>query len=84
MNRHLGPILVALLMGVALASAACASRRPSLSPWCAVLSDLTQTHCDYETLQQCMDTVSAVGGFCQRNPRLGQSPEPPSGRRRRH
>jgi len=73
---------VALIGGIALAPAACANR-PSLSPWCAVISDFNQTHCDYETLQQCLKTVSALGGLCLRNPRLTRHPEPPPKRQRR-
>ena len=38
-------------------------------PWCAQYSgDGGATNCGFTTLEQCMATVSGIGGFCMRNP----------------
>jgi hypothetical protein len=58
-------------------------------PWCAYYSDGGDgggTNCGFTTFQQCLDTVSGIGGFCQRN-NLYQpppGPHPLSGVQRRH
>jgi hypothetical protein len=37
-------------------------------PWCAHLgTGFDSTNCGFTTFQQCMDTVSGIGGFCQPN-----------------
>jgi hypothetical protein len=38
-------------------------------PWCAELRDRDgmSTNCGFTTFQQCMATVSGVGGFCREN-----------------
>ena len=39
-------------------------------PWCAVYSGRDGgggTNCGFTSYQQCMATVSGVGGFCERN-----------------
>ena len=38
-------------------------------PWCAVYSGRGGggTNCGFRTWQQCMATVSGIGGFCERN-----------------
>jgi len=42
--------------------------------WCSV-EDQTTVYCLYYTYEQCMEAVSGVGGYCQRNPRY-QSRQP--------
>ncbi len=38
-------------------------------PWCADLGkDIGATNCGFVTREQCMATVSGVGGFCMPNP----------------
>jgi hypothetical protein len=46
--------------------------------WCALL-DGDQQQCNYFTEQECLETVSGVGGVCIRNPAAGsqQSAQPP-------
>jgi hypothetical protein len=47
-------------------------------PWCAYYGDRHSgggTNCGFTTFQQCLDTVSEIGGFCQRNTQY----QPPSG-----
>jgi hypothetical protein len=37
-------------------------------PWCAHLgTGFDSMNCGFTTFQQCMDTVSGIGGFCQPN-----------------
>jgi hypothetical protein len=44
-------------------------------PWCAHLgTGFDSTNCGFTTFQQCMDTVSGIGGFCQPNYQLPSGP----------
>jgi hypothetical protein len=48
-------------------------------PWCAYYggdADGGGTNCGFTTFQQCLETVSGIGGFCQRN-NLYQPPPGP-------
>jgi hypothetical protein len=37
-------------------------------PWCAYYDgSFGGTNCGFTTFQQCLDTVSGIGGFCERN-----------------
>jgi hypothetical protein len=48
-------------------------------PWCAYYSGGDAggggTNCGFTTFQQCLDTVSGIGGFCDRNTQY----QPPAG-----
>jgi hypothetical protein len=37
-------------------------------PWCAILDDDGNLSCAYDNEQQCLATLSGVGGECVRNP----------------
>jgi hypothetical protein len=46
------------------------SSAPSVAdpyPWCAQYGRDGGRNCGFFTLQQCMDTVSGIGGGCERN-----------------
>lgn len=43
-------------------------------PWCAWLADTQSQSCAFSTLQQCLATISGVGGYCGINP----YPPPPA------
>jgi Protein of unknown function (DUF3551) len=46
-------------------------------PWCAYYNGkFGGTNCGFTTFQQCLDTVSGIGGFCQQN-NLYQPPPGP-------
>ncbi len=49
-------------------------------PWCAYygggMDDGGGTNCGFTTFQQCLDTVSGIGGFCQRNTQYVPPPGP--------
>jgi hypothetical protein len=52
-------------------------------PWCAYYSGRGGggTNCGFTTFEQCMATVSGIGGFCNRNT---QYVPPPGPHRRSH
>jgi hypothetical protein len=58
------------------------SARAGTYPWCAEFSWGGGTDCAYETLEQCLATVSGVGGMCRLNSWLATEPRYPG--RRRH
>jgi hypothetical protein len=58
------------------------SARAGTHPWCAEFLWGNGTDCTYETLEQCLATVSGVGGMCRVNSWLGTEPRYP-GRRKR-
>jgi hypothetical protein len=56
-------------------------------PWCAYYSGKEGggTNCGFTTFQQCLDTVSGIGGSCQRNNLYQPPPGPhPYTRQRRY
>ena len=50
-------------------------------PWCAIMDNDGNTQCNYSTEQQCLQTLSGIGGRCILNP-AGSTPQlapiPPS------
>jgi uncharacterized protein DUF3551 len=50
-------------------------------PWCAIMDNDGNTQCNYYTEQQCLQTLSGIGGRCILNP-AGSAPQsvptPPS------
>jgi len=54
-------------------------------PWCAYYTGGRHggggTNCGFTTFQQCLDTVSGIGGFCQRNTQYQPPPGPHSSKR---
>lgn len=42
-------------------------------PWCAIIYNDGTTQCNFSTQQQCLQTISGVGGECIRNP-AGNAP----------
>jgi hypothetical protein len=69
-------VLLGLLAGAALGTPAQAQNYP----WCAYYGgrDGGGTNCGFTTFEQCLATVSGIGGFCQRNTQY----VPPAGPRR--
>jgi hypothetical protein len=56
-------------------------------PWCAYYGGKEGggTNCGFTTFQQCLDTVSGIGGFCNRNTQYEPPPGPhPSSKVLRH
>jgi hypothetical protein len=75
-----------LICAAALAAATSMLATPAQAqnyPWCAQYSGRAlggATNCGFVSFQQCMATVSGIGGFCVRNTLY----QPPAGPRRRH
>jgi len=42
-------------------------------PWCAIMDNDGTTQCNFDTQQQCLATISGVGGECIPNP-AGNAP----------
>jgi hypothetical protein len=61
------------LVAFAVAAAAAFAPRPAAAayslPWCAQYQDKSAIRsCAFYTQEQCLATVSGIGGFCYRNP----------------
>jgi hypothetical protein len=71
---------LAAVAGLAVFSAAPASAQTY--PWCSIYGGSTWSgaeNCGFSTYRQCMENVSGIGGFCQRNPLY----QPPAKRSKR-
>jgi Protein of unknown function (DUF3551) len=66
-----------LTIGLVASSAAMSSSAQAQNyPWCAVLNMGDAAYnCGFVTVQQCMDSVRGIGGFCTRN-NTYRAPEP--------
>jgi hypothetical protein len=47
-------------------------------PWCAIMNNDGNAQCSYSTQQQCLETLSGIGGECIPNP-AGNTPQPAPG-----
>ncbi len=47
-------------------------------PWCAIMDNDGTTQCNYYTEQQCLQTLSGIGGQCVLNPAGGAPQQAPS------
>src|ERR1700719_1866955 len=87
-----GSIRLLFLVAVALlgeTQLSLAQSAPSFYPWCAVNSGGRGgggRSCYYTSREQCMTTMSGVGGYCVQNPGYRGSPQGSTGksRKRRH
>jgi hypothetical protein len=74
-----------LALGLALVTAAAFAPRPAAAaydlPWCAQYTYSNILSCAFTSHQQCMATVSGVGGFCR--PNFRYPPQPPYAELRR-
>ncbi|HTV37788.1 MAG TPA: DUF3551 domain-containing protein [Xanthobacteraceae bacterium] len=78
----------ALLFAIASVAAAAALSAPAEAqnyPWCAYYGGREGggTNCGFTTYEQCMATVSGIGGFCNRNTQYVPPPGPHSAPGRR-
>lgn len=80
----------ALLFAIAslcAAAALCTCAEAQNYPWCAYYSGGGGggggTNCGFTTFEQCMATISGIGGFCDRNTQFVPPPGPHSAPGRR-
>lgn len=64
--------VIAIISGAAVLSITDATYAQNL-PWCAIIYNDGTTQCNFNTQQQCLQTISGVGGECIRNP-AGNAP----------
>jgi Protein of unknown function (DUF3551) len=80
--RRIGLALGAMV-AVAMLMASCSTAYDDPQAWCSVSSLTGSTQCFYRTKEQCMATISGLGGLCQPNMEYtGQTPKSPRSRLR--
>jgi uncharacterized protein DUF3551 len=67
--------VIAIISGAAVLSITDATYAQN-SPWCAIMDNDGTTQCNFYTQQQCLQTLSGIGGECIRNP-AGNAPIAP-------
>jgi Protein of unknown function (DUF3551) len=81
---------VLFVLGILVGAAAISTRAEAQNyPWCAHYGGKSGggTNCGFTTFEQCLATVSGIGGFCDRNTLYqppARSPSPRYRRRHRH
>ncbi|MGO9723626.1 MAG: DUF3551 domain-containing protein, partial [Methylocella sp.] len=75
-------LIVAVLLGEIQAASA---QSPTSYPWCARFRSNDGTSCYFTSYQQCMTTLSGIGGYCYRSPYYDVAPitAPPVGQHSR-
>ena len=68
------------LVGVLVTTIVIATPAHADGPWCAFYEPLEATNCGFYTYEQCLATVTGVGGYCEPNTMY----VPPRGPARRH
>ncbi len=65
------PLMIFAAVAALLAFETTSAKAEIEYPWCAQYGRFgTQaTNCGFSTRQQCLATVSGIGGYCARNPR---------------
>ena len=64
---------LAIVLAVPLALWASAAGAAPEYPWCARY-DWTTVNCGFVSYQQCLATISGIGGRCEQNPRYVAPP----------
>jgi len=70
-NRKTALRLGLFLGAIAVAACGIAACGSYNEPWCSVTSVTGSTQCLYRSQEQCMASVSGMGGYCVTNPRMG-------------
>ena len=79
MTKELFSLNVAAVIAVSLIFMA-GSAKAEPYPWCAVYGAYAARNCGFVTLEQCMATVSGIGGSCEPNQFYTGRPAPEHGR----
>lgn len=64
--------VVAIIFGAAVLSITDGTYAQN-PPWCAIMDNDGNTQCNFYTQEQCLQTISGIGGECIRNP-AGNAP----------
>lgn len=77
-----------LLLGIAFSAIATSTGTHAQNyPWCAYYGGVIGgggTNCGFTTFQQCLDTISGIGGSCEPNTQYVPPPGPRAPAYRRH
>jgi hypothetical protein len=65
------PVLFAGALAMAALAQAGSTAQAREYPWCARYG-WTTYNCGFDTYNQCLATISGVGGYCERNPRFDE------------
>jgi hypothetical protein len=81
--------LLLLMLGISVCVVGIGTRAEAQNyPWCAYYGSTHDggTNCGFVTFQQCLDTVSGIGGFCNVNTQYQPppGPHPPTSVKRRY
>jgi hypothetical protein len=80
MNALVQNVLTQFILMVAIILIAGPAQAQNL-PWCITMDNNGTTQCNFYTQQQCLQTLSGIGGVCSLNP-AGSTPQlaptPPS------
>jgi Protein of unknown function (DUF3551) len=70
------PILSLFVIAAALAGElqAASAQSPTSYPWCVRKKDGGASSCYYASYQQCMTTLSGIGGLCYQSPYYHPAP----------
>jgi Protein of unknown function (DUF3551) len=60
--------LAVFIYSTAAAACVAGSALAQSLPWCAIMDNDGTTQCNYYTQQQCLQTISGIGGECILNP----------------
>jgi hypothetical protein len=72
--------LVFFTLAFAIAAGAVATNAEAQNyPWCAYLGKGGDANCGFVTFEQCMATLSGLGGWCNRNTQYVPAPGPHRG-----
>jgi len=64
------PVLAMLFIAAMLLSETASGQSARSYPWCAIYYTIDSNgtpSCSFDTRQQCMETISGLGGFCVEN-----------------
>jgi hypothetical protein len=74
MNALVQNVLTQFILMVAIILIAGPAQAQNL-PWCITMDNNGTTQCNFYTQQQCLQTLSGIGGVCSLNP-AGSAPQP--------
>jgi hypothetical protein len=77
------PIPAMLFIAATLLSETASAQSARSYPWCAIYYTIDSNgtpSCSFDTRQQCMETISGIGGFCVENQYYHAAAVPTPGR----